>query len=152
MLKRIRALILVLTIMFGSMLAMSPVVLADARTEICDGVAAAGGGTGCTPGSGPTVQSVVAKVVNILSFVVGVVAVIMVIVGGIKYVTSSGDSNNVNSAKNTILYAIVGLVVAVMAQILVKYVLNTVAPATTTTSTEHAISTGPIHSQSKLVA
>jgi hypothetical protein len=54
---------------------------------------------------------------------VGFVAVIMIIIGGLKYVTYSGDSSNINSAKNTILYAVVGLVVVALAQIIVKFVL-----------------------------
>ena len=56
--------------------------------------------------------------------IVGVVAVIMIIIGGLKYITSSGDSNNVSSAKNTILYAIIGLVVVVLAQVIVRFVVT----------------------------
>ncbi|PLS81075.1 hypothetical protein CYG49_02995 [Candidatus Saccharibacteria bacterium] len=71
-------------------------------------------------------------VVNILLFVVGAVAVIMLIIGGIRYVISGGDQGAVTSAKNTILYAIVGIVVAFLAYALVNFVitqLNTSAPA-----------------------
>jgi hypothetical protein len=53
-----------------------------------------------------------------------VVAVIMIIVGGLKYITSGGDSGNITSAKNTILYAIVGLIVVALAQIIVRFVLE----------------------------
>jgi len=69
------------------------------------------------------VNGLLATVINILSLVVGVIAVIMIIVGGLKYIMSSGDSNNINSAKNTILYAIIGLVVVALAQVIVKFVL-----------------------------
>jgi hypothetical protein len=55
--------------------------------------------------------------------VVGVVSVIMIIIGGFKYIISSGDSANVTSAKNTILYAIIGLVVVLLAQIIVRFVI-----------------------------
>ena len=55
------------------------------------------------------------KVVNILLFLVGAVSVIMLIVGGFRYVISAGDQNAVTAAKNTILYAIIGLVVAFIA-------------------------------------
>jgi hypothetical protein len=54
------------------------------------------------------------------------VAVIMIIVGGLKYITSGGDSNNVSSAKSTIIYAIIGLVVVALAQFIVQFVLNKV--------------------------
>lgn len=71
-----------------------------------------------------TVNNVIAKVINIFSFVVGVVAVIMIIIGGIRFVISGGDSNNVTAARNTILYAIVGLVIVALAQIIVRFVIN----------------------------
>jgi cytochrome bd-type quinol oxidase subunit 2 len=69
------------------------------------------------------VQGLIKLVINIFSIVVGVVAVVMIIIGGLKYITSSGDSNNVTSAKNTILYAIIGLVIVALAQFLVQFVL-----------------------------
>src|ERR1700744_126437 len=55
------------------------------------------------------------NVVNILLYVIGAISVIMLIVGGIRYATSAGNSNNVTAAKNTIMYALIGLVVAVLA-------------------------------------
>lgn len=64
------------------------------------------------------------NVVNLFSVVVGVVAVIMIIVGGFKYITSNGDSSQITSAKNTIIYAIIGLVVVAFAQIIVRFVLG----------------------------
>ena len=51
----------------------------------------------------------------------------MIIYGGFRYVTSGGDSGHVSSAKNTIIYAIVGLVVVALAQFIVQYVLNQVS-------------------------
>jgi hypothetical protein len=69
------------------------------------------------------VNDIIALVINIFSVVVGVAAVIMIIVGGLKYIISGGDSGNVTSAKNTILYAIIGLVVVALAQFIVKFVL-----------------------------
>jgi len=58
--------------------------------------------------------------------VVGIVSVIMIIYGGFKYISSGGDSGNVQSAKNTIIYAVIGLVVVAMAQFIVQFVLNKV--------------------------
>lgn len=68
--------------------------------------------------------SLIETVINIFSIVVGVVSVIMIIIGGLKYITSGGDSGNVSGAKNTILYAVIGLVVVVLAQIIVRFVLQ----------------------------
>ena len=63
-------------------------------------------------------------IVNILLFILGAVAVVMIVIGGIKYTTSNGDSSAVTSAKNTILYSVVGLVVAILAYAIVNFVLN----------------------------
>ena len=85
--------------------------------------------TNCTPdASGSTVNTLIATVINILSLVVGVVAVIMIIVGGLKYITSGGDSGNITGAKNTILYAIIGLVFVALAQVIVRFVLGRATP------------------------
>jgi cytochrome bd-type quinol oxidase subunit 2 len=70
------------------------------------------------------VNDLIAQIINIFSVIVGVVAVIMIIVGGFRYITSGGDSGNVTTAKNTILYAIVGLVIVALAQFIVKFVLS----------------------------
>jgi hypothetical protein len=71
-----------------------------------------------------TVNNMITTVINIFSLVVGVISVIMIIIGGLKYITSGGDSGNVSGAKNTILYAIIGLVVVALAQVIVLFVLE----------------------------
>jgi len=73
------------------------------------------------------VNQTLTLVINIFSLVVGIVAVIMIIVGGLKYITSGGDAGNVTGAKNTIIYAIVGLVVVALAQFIVRFVLGRVS-------------------------
>src|ERR1044072_8090570 len=72
------------------------------------------------------IQDIVTTIVNIFSIVVGIVAVIMIVVGGFKYITSGGDSGNITSAKNTIVYAVIGLVIVALAQFIVQFVLNKV--------------------------
>ncbi len=71
-----------------------------------------------------SVDSAVKATIDILSVVVGVIAVIMIIIGGLKYVTSNGDSNSISSAKNTIIYALIGIVVVAIAQSVVRFVLG----------------------------
>lgn len=66
-------------------------------------------------------------ITNILLFIIGAVAVIMLIIGGIRYVTSGGDSTAVTAAKNTILYAVVGIVVAIIAYAVVNFVIENLA-------------------------
>ena len=63
-------------------------------------------------------------IANTLIFLVGAIAVIFLIIGGLRYVISNGDSKNVTAAKDTILYAIVGIVVAVISFALVQFVVN----------------------------
>lgn len=70
-----------------------------------------------------SLNNLITNIVNILSVIVGIVAVIMIILGGFKYITSGGDSGNITSAKNTIVYAIVGLIIVALAQVIVRFVL-----------------------------
>lgn len=74
--------------------------------------------------AGTDVNEAIEAAINILSVVVGVIAVIMVIIGGLKYVTSNGDSSSISSAKNTIIYALIGIVIVAIAQAIVRFVLN----------------------------
>jgi len=69
------------------------------------------------------------KITNTVLFVVGVIAVIMLIIGGIKYVISGGDSKKVTDAKNTVLYAIIGMVIAVFSYAIVTFVLSALPTA-----------------------
>jgi hypothetical protein len=69
------------------------------------------------------INDIIHLIINLLSLLVGVIAVIMIIIGGLKYIISSGDSSNVSSAKNTIIYALVGLVIVALAQFMVRFVL-----------------------------
>ena len=66
---------------------------------------------------------VIKDVTNVLLFIIGAVAVIMIILGGIRYTTSNGDSNQVTAAKNTILYGVIGVVVALLAFAIVNFVV-----------------------------
>jgi heme/copper-type cytochrome/quinol oxidase subunit 2 len=72
------------------------------------------------------VNNLIHTIVNLLSAVVGIVAVIMIIFGGLRYITSGGNDSSVTGAKNTILYAIIGLIIVALAQVLVRFTLNKV--------------------------
>jgi len=144
MFKKLRASIV--TVAASLALVVAPAALAPALVSAQDNTNVNIGnclsqGSGLTTGSGNTctagndaggaqkIQDIVTLIVNIFSVVVGIVAVIMIVVGGFKYITSGGDSGNITSAKNTIVYAIIGLVVVALAQFIVKFVLNKVATA-----------------------
>lgn len=66
-------------------------------------------------------------ITNVLLFLIGAVSVIMLIIGGIRYTVSGGDSTAVTSAKNTILYAVIGIIVALLAYAIVNFVLDSFA-------------------------
>src|SRR5664279_1272750 len=97
--------------------------------SLCEGASlSVNSGASCVDTSGGVIKinDIIHTIVNILSLIVGVVAVIMIIVGGLRYITSGGESSNVSGAKNTIIYAIIGLVVVALAQFIVQFVLNKV--------------------------
>jgi lysylphosphatidylglycerol synthetase-like protein (DUF2156 family) len=78
-----------------------------------------------------TANNLVSTIINIISVIVGIVAVIMIIYAGFRYVTSGGKDDSVKGAKNTILYAVIGLVVVALAQIIVHFVLSKTSQAAT---------------------
>jgi hypothetical protein len=63
-------------------------------------------------------------IVNVMLYVLGAIAVIMIVIGGIRYATSGGDSSSIKGAKDTILYAVIGLIVAILAYAIVNFVLD----------------------------
>lgn len=77
------------------------------------------GGSNATP-----LPTVIKNIVNVLLYFIGVLSVIMIIYGGFRYVTSAGDTSAVASAKNTILYAVVGVVVAGLAYAIVNFAIS----------------------------
>ncbi len=83
-------------------------------------------GAKCAKGNSQdaSLTNVFQTVTNILLFLVGAVAVIMLVIGGLRYVTSNGDQNAVTGAKNTIMYAIIGIVVAFLAYAAVGFVTS----------------------------
>lgn len=76
------------------------------------------------PGELTGTDGVFEVVVNVLLFIIGAVSVIMLIYGGIRYTTSGGNANSVTAAKNTIMYSIIGLVVAILAYAIVNFVVK----------------------------
>lgn len=78
------------------------------------------------------------QVTNTILYIVGIIAVIMLIIGGIRYVVSGGDSKKVTDAKNTVLYAIIGLVIAFLAFAIVNFVISAL-PSSPTNETQSCI-------------
>lgn len=79
----------------------------------------------CGNNTSNSVNSLIKTIVTILSLVVGILAVIMIIVSGFKFITSGGEAQKVASAKSGLLYALIGLLIVALAQVIVLLVLNT---------------------------
>lgn len=75
-------------------------------------------------------EGVFTQITNTVLYAVGIISVIMLIYGGLRYVVSGGDSKKVTDAKNTILYAIIGLIISILAFAIVNFVINAVTGTT----------------------
>lgn len=104
----------------GAGLALAPVSAVDPGSQILNGANA----TNLNTGNTANLNTVVKRVINTVLYIIGILAVIMIIVGGIQYTTSGGDQAAVTKAKNTILYGIVGLIIAVLAYAIVNFVIT----------------------------
>ena len=80
--------------------------------------------TVCKSAKDDDASKLIKSVINILLYVLGTIAVIMIVVGGIRYTLSNGNASEITGAKNTILYSIVGLVVAMLAWSIVNFVIG----------------------------
>lgn len=85
--------------------------------------ASTGGSNICGASQKDDFATIAKNIINTLLYVVGIVAVVMIIIGGIRYASSNGDSSAIQGAKNTILYAVIGLIVAIMAFAIVNFVV-----------------------------
>ena len=95
------------------------------QNNLCQGTNASSSSAGCDSASnGQAVNSIVTTIITIFSIVVGGVSVIMIIVGGFRYIISGGNDSGVAGAKNTIVYALIGLVIVAIAQIIVHFILS----------------------------
>ena len=97
---------------------------AEPTDAACTGVAV----TGVNCGEGEEgLTSTIQAVINILLYIVGAASVVMLVIGALRYVLSAGDAQAAASAKNTIIYAIIGIIVAVMAWVIADFVFEQVS-------------------------
>lgn len=123
---------LAMTVPVLALIASAVVPMAPASAVTCDPNQGLTNSAECAKGEGQSEElvgdgGVFQTVTNILLFIIGAVAVIMLVIGGIRYTISNGDSNQVTAAKNTILYAIIGIVVAILAYAAVNFVITSFA-------------------------
>jgi heme/copper-type cytochrome/quinol oxidase subunit 2 len=141
-LKLVTASLLALLMMF---LPATP-VLADCPTgaSVKDSLTCGANNAAGTSGgdSASTLTDTAVNLINVLSLIVGAVAVVMIIVAGVRFVSSAGNEAAVKSAKTTLVFAVIGLVVVAVAQIVVHFVLDNTTKATTGTTTTTTTSQG----------
>jgi hypothetical protein len=86
--------------------------------------------------NGNTLASTIGTVIDVMLFIVGILCVIMIIYGGISYVMSASDSNKIKKARDTIVYAVVGLIVAILGFALVNWVVGSLSGGSSAAPTE----------------
>ncbi len=118
--NRIKHIILTLGIIAGFGLSALPVTVGAANAfSSCDG----SDSVLCQKQKTDSLPTFIKTIVNTLLYVLGAVSVIMIIIGGIRYTTSMGEAKDIEGAKNTVMYAVVGLVVALLAYAIVNFVV-----------------------------
>lgn len=132
--KKLLSLVAVFAMAFGALGLVSSQSNAALNGQVCDGILTVVNGepvkgsadADCSGGEdgSNTLSKTINSVINLFSLVVGAASVIMIIYGGFKYITSGGSDEATKSAKNTILYALVGLIIVLLAQTIVKFVFG----------------------------
>lgn len=98
------------------------------KEALCQGVQFASGATSCDDaGAAKTVPKVVNLAIRLFQLVIGIISVFTIIAAGLGYITSGGDAAKTKTSRERILYAAVGLMVVVLAEVIVRFVLNRVA-------------------------
>lgn len=85
------------------------------------------------------INGVFTQITNTVLYIVGIISVVMLVWGGLRYILSGGDSKKITDAKNTILYAIIGLIIAILAYAIVNFILNTIGIQNTPEEAENAL-------------
>ncbi len=121
--KKLRIIIASMAITLGLVAAplipATPALAQGSASKVKEGIDKIGGNE-----NQPKLEEGIKTVVNVLLFLLAAIAVIMIIIGGIRYTTSNGDASNTKAAKDTILYAVIGLIVAILAYAIVNFVVD----------------------------
>ena len=113
-------------LMVGLLGVLTPAVSAANGINICSGENGGDKSVYCqNRGSGETqVNGIIKTIVEVLLTAVGAISIIMIVIGGIMFALSSGDAQKAAKARNTVLYAVVGLAVSLFASAIVNFVFN----------------------------
>ncbi|MBQ6320892.1 hypothetical protein IJI17_01550 [Candidatus Saccharibacteria bacterium] len=121
--RRVKAIMLGVMMALGLAMGVGAPVLATDPDPICDGLTGdLAEVAGC--GNTTTAETVVGKVINVLLYAVGILAVVMIVWAGLTMTISAGNPQAVTRAKNIMIYAVAGLIIAVLAYAIVNFVVN----------------------------
>ena len=118
---KVLAAVMCLAMAFTAVSPVSLPVYADSRDEAQNGAKLANSGGG----SNQNLPDIITTIINVMLFIAAALAVIMIIYGGIRYITAHGDEKQVKVAKDTIVYSVAGLIIAILAYALVTFIFNT---------------------------
>ena len=118
---KVLAAVMCLAMVFTAVSPVSLPVYADAKDEVKKGADMTNSGGSAKQ----DLPDVITTIINVMLFIAGALAVIMIIYGGIRYITAHGDEKQVKVAKDTIVYSVVGLIIAIIAYALVTFIFNT---------------------------
>lgn len=117
---KVLAAVMCLATVFTAVSPVSLPVYADAKDEVKKGADMTNSGGSAKQ----DLPDVITTIINVMLFIAGALAVIMIIYGGIRYITAHGDEKQVKVAKDTIVYSVVGLIIAILAYALVTFIFN----------------------------
>jgi hypothetical protein len=132
MIQKLKNLTIALTMVLVGGLTLAPAVAsADFKNDACQGVNTLNGSnsSNCSTTANKSIDNLIKTVIQVLSVIVGFIAVVMIIVGGLKMITANGDSGAIATARSTIIYALIGLIIVAVAQVLVHFVIFKTAKA-----------------------
>ena len=129
-----RNLLITLVLILGSTILMPVTTFASPYNNLCNNGQITDGSNGVnnnalcsdTPTSNPVLgaNGIIAKVTNIVTIIAGIAAVIMIVISGLQFVLANGDANRVATARNTIIFSVVGLIVIVLARFIIEFVVG----------------------------
>lgn len=121
--KKLKSIIVMLGLLVGAAGALFPVSVGAVNVfDACNN--AGNSDTAVCQSQGDEAQSIIGQIVNVLLFILGAVCVIVVIIGGIMFATSSGSADQVKRAKDTVMYAVIGLAIAIISYAAVNWVFR----------------------------
>ena len=117
---KVLAVVMCIVMAFTAVSPVSLPVYADSRDEAQNGAKLVDGGGG----SNQNLPDIITTIINVMLFIAAALAVIMIIYGGIRYITAHGDEKQVKVAKDTIVYSVAGLIIAILAYALVTFIFD----------------------------